>query len=277
MHPIIPYFEPIKFVIPIPGTDGVPIHGFGILVATGFLAGSWLAQRKARRDGFDPEVINRLLGWLVVGVFVGGHLGHALLYDPKEYFEHPLEFLKVWEGLSSFGGFVACAIIVWAFLKRNRLPFWPYADSIAYGLTLGWALGRCGCTVAKDHPGTITQFWLGFPGMCPGGDPLVACHNLGFYEALFAFGLLGLFLWLNRKPRFPGFYVGWLCTLYAPARFGMDFLRHPDIDNRYAGLTPAQWGCLVMLPLGLWFLFSRSALAPLRGEPEAPPAPESSG
>ena len=38
-------------------------------------------------------------------------------------------------------------------------------------------------------------------------------------------------------------------------------------------LTPAQWGCLVMLPLGLWFVFSRSGMKPLKGEP----APESSG
>ena len=35
--------------------------------------------------------------------------------------------------------------------------------------------------------------------------------------------------------------------MYAPARFGLDFLRATDVarpDQRYAGLTPAQWACL---------------------------------
>ena len=40
----------------------------------------------------------------------------------------------------------------------------------------------------------------------------------------------------------------------APVRFGLDFLRATDYgshpDQRYAGLTPAQWACLATLLLG---------------------------
>jgi phosphatidylglycerol:prolipoprotein diacylglycerol transferase len=262
MQPIIPCFERIVFTLP-EFLGSLQLHGFGILVASGFLAGAHLAQRKCRRDGLDPEVINKLLFWVVAGVFIGGHLGHALMYDPAHYWENPQELLHVWQGLSSFGGFAASALFVGIFLKRSKVPFWPFADVIAYGLSLGWFLGRMGCTAAHDHPGRVSEFFLAIPGMCPtttargGVDCFVACHDLGFYEALFTLAMLLVFLWLDRKPRFTGFYLGWMITAYAPVRFGMDFLRHPSTDVRYYGLTPAQYGCIIMLALGFYVLAIR--------------------
>ncbi len=262
MQPIIPCFERIVFTLP-EFLGSLQLHGFGILVASGFLAGAHLAQRKCRRDGLDPEVINKLLFWVVAGVFIGGHLGHALMYDPAHYWENPQELLHVWQGLSSFGGFAASALFVGIFLKRSKVPFWPFADVIAYGLSLGWFLGRMGCTAAHDHPGRVSEFFLAIPGMCPtttargGVDCFVACHDLGFYEALFTLAMLLVFLWLDRKPRFTGFYLGWMITAYAPVRFGMDFLRHPSTDVRYFGLTPAQYGCIIMLALGFYVLAIR--------------------
>ncbi len=262
MHPIIPCFERIVFTLP-EALGSLQLHGFGILVASGFLAAANLGQRKCRRDGLDPEVVNKFLFWIVAGVFIGGHLGHALMYDPKHYWENPMELFHVWQGLSSFGGFFASAVFVAIFLKRNKVPYWAFADIIAYGLSLGWFLGRMGCTAAHDHPGRVSEFFLAVPGMCPvstsrgGVDCFVACHDLGFYEALFTLTMLLAFIWLDRKPRHTGFFMGWMITAYAPVRFGMDFLRHPSTDVRYFGLTPAQFGCFVLLGFGLWILISR--------------------
>ena len=88
--PIIPYFEIPVVHIPLPGDmtifgfDHIPVHGFGILVAIGFLMGGWIAMRRAERIGLDRERINQLIGWLVVGTFVGGHVGFGLMYKPQE-------------------------------------------------------------------------------------------------------------------------------------------------------------------------------------------------
>ena len=115
MHPLIPWFEAPVFVIP---GIGFPLHGFGFLVALGFVFGGKAAMGRAKRLGLDPEVINRLIGWLVLGTFVGGHVGYGLMYQPKEYFADPILFLKMWQGLSSFGGFVTCVpIAIWFFRK----------------------------------------------------------------------------------------------------------------------------------------------------------------
>jgi phosphatidylglycerol:prolipoprotein diacylglycerol transferase len=199
VKPLIPNFPVLKFPI----VDDFAIHGFGILVALGFMWGSRMSMRKVARDGLDPELVNRIVGWMVAGVFVGGHLGHLLFYYPEQLISDPMSILRVWDGLSSFGGFVACALLAVVFFKRedarirsiNRQrkkadkPLLPginlfgYFDGLFFGFTLGWFLGRMGCFVAHDHAGVQTDFWLGVYGMCtdaPAGaaatcDGLVSC------------------------------------------------------------------------------------------------------
>lgn len=270
MHPLIPYFEP--FSLPI---GPITIHGFGILVAMGFLLGSRESEKMATRFGGDPELINRLVGWLILGTFVGGHLGDVLWYRPTELAKDPALFgtmfnafasgrlptsaeiplvLRVWDGLSSFGGFTMCVpLAVWFFFKERK-PFWPHGDSLAIGLTLGWFFGRMGCFSAHDHPGTQSDFWLAVPGMCEGRNPAVSCHDLGLYEALWSGAMWLLFRQLSKTARFPGFYCAVLALAYGPFRLFLDFFRTATIDVRYLGLTPAQYGSITLTLIGLWIV-----------------------
>lgn len=267
MHPLLGPWDP--FSIPI---GPISIHGFGILVALGFVFGSSLSQRMATRFGGDADAINRLVGWLVVGTFLGGHFGDILWYRPLELAKDPELFaemfrklasgtlpaardlpltLRVWDGLSSFGGFVVCVPITVYFFWREKKAFFPHGDALAIGLTLGWFFGRMGCFSAHDHPGSETQFWLGVYGMCTGNDPEVACHDLGLYEAIWSGGMWLLFRALARVPRFPGFYCAVLALSYAPFRFFLDFYRSAPIDVRYNGLTPAQYWTVVLFVVGV--------------------------
>jgi phosphatidylglycerol:prolipoprotein diacylglycerol transferase len=255
MHPLIPYFEP--FSLPI---GPVSIHGFGILVAIGFLVGGNTAMKYAAKFTGDPRAadrINRLVGWLVIGTFVGGHLGHVLFYEPHLLLEDPMKLFKVWEGLSSYGGFAVCVPLCLLFFYREKLDPWPYLDGLSVGMAIGWFFGRMGCFSAHDHPGAQTEFWLGVYGMCPGNNPTVACHDLGLYEALWSGSLYLLFLVLARKPRFHGLYIGLIALLYGPFRFFLDFTRSSPVDVRYGGLTPAQYGSILVGLLGVWIIVKR--------------------
>ncbi len=256
MRPLIPWTEPLIWhLFEVPGWRSVELHGFGVLVGIAFLVGTLVAKGKTRRDGLDPELIHRSVTWIVVGVFVGGHLGHVLMYDLDRYLAAPWELLYVWEGLSSFGGFASsAALMVWFFRKQGP-AIWGYLDALAYGVTFAWFWGRLGCFVSHDHPGQLTEFWLGVQGMCDQGATLRACHDLGLYEALFMVPLGLWFWWLERKPRPTGFYLGLLPLVYGPVRFGLDFLRLGDV--RRLGLTPAQWGCLVCVIGGAAILWHR--------------------
>jgi phosphatidylglycerol:prolipoprotein diacylglycerol transferase len=107
---------------------------------------------------------------------------------------------------------------------------------------------------------------------------VVGVHDMGFYEALMALGMFFLFMFLRRKPRFGGFYVLALGTIYAPVRFGLDFLRPETGNVRYMGLTLAQWGCIALLGLCAWGYtkLSKNPLQPTVAEdpPPTPPKPK---
>ena len=274
MKPLIPWFEPP--VLPIPVTDPpLELHGFGLLVAIGFMVGGTVAQRRARNMGDDAEAINRLIGWLVLGTFVGGHVGYGLMYKPDEYLANPVEFLKFWQGLSSFGGFVVCVPLAIWFFWKEKLNVWRYMDHLAHGMAIGWFFGRMGCFVAHDHPGTPTDFWLGVYGICHGvKDTSVACHDMGLYEALWSLVMfVGLVAVDRARKTKDGVQVLVFGLMYGPVRFGMDFLRPEATDARYGAFTPAQWGSIVLILACAAMIVQRLRAA----DPEptdAPAAPE---
>ncbi len=269
MQPLIPWFEPPVLHIPL-GDFVLPVHGFGLLVAIGFIIGGRAAMSRAKKLGLDPDVINRLVGWLVVGTFIGGHVGYGLMYKPDEYLANPVEFLKVWQGLSSFGGFVVCVPLAVWFFYRERVEVWPYLDCLAYGMAVGWFFGRMGCFVAHDHPGTPTDFWLGVQGICQQeeihGNRMVACHDMGLYEAMWSLSMFGVFQIMDRFPWKPGTMVLTLGLAYGPVRFAMDYLRPEETDARYMGFTPGQyWAALfTMMCVGLLVHRMRSDDTPIR-------------
>jgi phosphatidylglycerol:prolipoprotein diacylglycerol transferase len=255
LSPLIPYFEAPVFNIPL-GDWTIPIHGFGVLVAMGFLVGGQVSMNRAKRLGLNPEVINRLIGWLIVGTFVGGHVGYGLMYEPQKYLAQPQEFLKVWQGLSSYGGFAVCVPLSIWFFRKEKVPVWPYLDCLAFGMAIGWFLGRMGCFVAHDHPGTSTDFFLGVYGICPGQGSGIACHDMGLYEAIWSLGMYLAFVAMDKVPRVPGFFVVLLGLSYGPVRFFMDFLRPDETDVRYLGFTPGQYFSVLLTLLTVYY-FSR--------------------
>ena len=146
-------------------------------------------------------------------------------------------------------------VIFYKFVRRR--PFWRHADVIMFGFPFGWFFGRCGCAVVHDHIGRSSDFFLAvdFPSLGPR-------FELGLYEAAWTLVIAAVFWWSGRKIRAPGFFVVTWCLLYAPVRFGLDFLRATDLDGsdpRYHGLTAGQWGCIVMLIAGIavWLLVVR--------------------
>jgi phosphatidylglycerol:prolipoprotein diacylglycerol transferase len=76
----------------------------------------------------------------------------------------------------------------------------------------------------------------------------VVRYNLGLKEALYSIAVALLFVFLGRRRRFDGFYLGLFIVLYAPFRFAVDFLR--IVDVRYGVLTPGQYGCIALLLVG---------------------------
>ena len=271
MTPLIPFFEPVKFKIPVLDFH---VHGFGIMVALGLFLGTNMAMDKAKRDGLDPDIINRVVTWMIAGIFIGGHLGYALFYEPQRIQEEGLIYLlKFWDGLSSFGGFFFTAFLCHVFFRKEnkrvqrenrarreagqtRFAFpvktLHYSDCIIYGFPMAFGLGRVGCFMAHDHPGLVSSFPLAVYGICQEtwGDTSIACHDLGLYEAIWALTLIPVIRMMDKaKGRFQGYYMAFVLMYYAPVRFSLDYLR--TVDARYFGLTPGQYASIALFLMGL--------------------------
>ena len=259
---MIPYFE--QPTLPL---GPVTLHAFGALVGGALLAGSALTVRRCRKSGLDPELGGDLAIYALVAGFVAAHLYATLAYFPQDVLRNPILLFKIWENISSFGGFVGGLFGIWLFFKMRapglaREEKWKYLDAVVFVLPFAWAIGRLACTVAHDHPGTVTTFPLGVSLATPEAREYIASyyasagrlaelprpaqlermafHDLGWYEFLYTlFVIVPAFLVLDRKPRRAGFYAIAFLFLYVPARFALDFLRLADA--RYLGLTPAQY------------------------------------
>jgi len=267
---MIPYFNGHLFDLPhwLPFAGGQPIYMFGLLVAIGVIVGDSIVVKEGARRGLDPQDVKFLNVRIVFGGFVMAHLVSVIFYFPHRIRENPLVLLYIWSGLSSFGGFLGAALAFLYFTRKEKIPALPYADAVGLGLVVGWIFGRTGCFTAHDHPGRHTDFFLAV--RYPDGPR----HDLGFYELLFTIVMAVVLFLYARRPRVPGRVIGLFATMYGPVRFGLDFLRARDVplpDERYAGLTPAQWACIACLATGVWLLTRKGEVLP--PSPVAP-APE---
>lgn len=251
---------------------GVRIQLFGPIVVAGVLIGAEVMQRYGKRRGLSGPQLRSLLRYVIVSGLVGAHVFELLAYQPHRLAaEGPLVIFKVWDGISSFGGFLGGAIGQLVYLHRHRLAAGVVFDTTGVGLLVAFSIGRIGCTLVHDHVGRATDFVLGvdYPrevlavhgleSALPGQATVIRAHHLGMYELawLMAVCVMILFVAFRRQNRFLSGQLAVITTLlYVPFRFGLEFLRRSTTDPRYAGLTFAQWGSIVAFTAaaaaGLW-------------------------
>jgi phosphatidylglycerol:prolipoprotein diacylglycerol transferase len=281
----IPYIHVPDFQIgPIPGLGrSLPLHPFGLLVATGVIVGTWLATWRARRRGLDEQHLNSFITWMLVAGFMGGHMLDEIFYHPAELMKRPQSLFFLWEGLSSFGGFTGALIgvVLWKYFyaepfletplgalykfKRRKTPasIIAFCDLILSVFPVAWIFGRGGCTVVHDHKGALVDSVLSveFPKYTPGphsGIELIhgpeLRFDLGLLEWMFTVFLALAFAltWTKRLP--VGTYIVATALSYSPVRFMLDYFRlheGAESDPRYGGLTPGQWASVGLFVFGL--------------------------
>ena len=262
-------------------------------MACALYTGLSLAHWRFKRCQLDVALGERMVWWMLAGGLLGAHFFSVLLYFPEKVASDPWLLLRVWEDISSFGGMLGglagAAVYLWFRLPEREAPRrWAYLDTIGFVFPFALAIGRVGCSLAHDHPGTITHFPLAFSlqseaarnyisdvyygaGRALPGNAVLSTmgfNDLGWYEFLYlSLIMLPVLLVLDKRKHAPGFNLLTSSMLYLPVRFAFDFLRVSDA--RYAGLTPGQWTAIVAataLPF-LWQSMRSRASAPATNEP----------
>lgn len=268
---ILPFYQIPSFHIAGPFS----LQPFGLLVVTGIYLGLRWIVRRAKQMGLSQVHAENGMQWGVIPGLMGAHVGEIVFYQwDRLMVEGPLLLLKFWDGISSYGGFIA-GVLGYLYYHRKHTPkqMLEYADIMLQGLVVGWIFGRLGCTVVFDHPGPITDFFLAQPYPFGTGETR---HNLGFYEFLytvivmFPATLLIHHLWkLRRVPA--GLQAAMICLTYAPFRFALDFMRSTDLsgsDVRYFGLTFAHYSSIATLIIGVLLVlgsYKKKSYAPKKG------------
>jgi phosphatidylglycerol---prolipoprotein diacylglyceryl transferase len=224
----------------------------GLTIAIGIVVGGVAAAFEARRRGLEPERLYVIGLILVIGALVGGRAFYLL--------EHGrLDDLGGWFGTTGFtfyGGFIAAALGIVYYVRRERLsPF--YLDAVAAGLPLGIAVGRIGDVINGEHYGPATDFILGVRNTHPDAltpSPDVAYHSGGLYEVLIAAIVFAIAWPLRKRLKRPLALMWLVIALFAVGRFFEFFLRSDSADLAI-GLEIAQWtslGLLAIAGVGSW-------------------------
>jgi len=205
----------------------------------------------------------------VPGEPFGGIVGARIFY----VLEHDLGALIVPERLFSSrgftfdGGVILAAVLIAAYVKRNRLTA-VYLDAGAAGLPLGVAIGRIGDVINGEHYGERSTFLLAVRNANPDAltpDPRFAYQNGGLYEVLLATLILAVIWPLRHRPG----DLAWLVLgLFAAGRFFEFFLRG-DSPQLALGLSNAQWTSLALLLV----VVAGRTLTTRRAGPRSAPGP----
>jgi phosphatidylglycerol:prolipoprotein diacylglycerol transferase len=231
---VFPYIEHPTLVI-----GSYPLQAARLLYLTAIVVEYWIVLRRAPRHGFTSDEASSLVVSAIVIGMISAHVFDVLFYYPERLRDDPLELLRVWSSLSSWGGMVGglsgLALLCW----RRGLGaegVLRFLDLGVYALPFTLGVGRLGCALQHDHPGIASPHFLAVR------FPTGPAFDLGLLEFLYLIPVSLLFFALGRAPRPPGFFLGLFFAVYGPARFAMDMLRSDDA--RYFGWTPAQYLCV---------------------------------
>ncbi len=252
---LIPYIRPPeKLIADLPVIGPLKLQFFGPLVALGVILAYHRCLQYAKHKDIDELITRDLMFWVLVTGFVISHWVSVLFYFPQDVAANPLVLVMIWNGLSSVGGFFGALVGFFWYLRRQKQPYLVYGDMLVFGFTIGFTLGRLGCSLVHDHPGSVVDAsHMLAVGPWPDGQYRL---DLGLLEFMYLVPMtIFMHLVFNWKKARPGLLAGLVCMLYAPYRIFLDTMR--ERDETYLGLTPAHYASVVLFGIGVYLVFFR--------------------
>ena len=209
------------------------LRWYGLCIALGIVAATWLTSRELSRKGYDPALALDSLFFVVPLGFIGARVYHVIT-DYDLYAEDPFPgIFAVWNGgLGIYGavagGFLGLVLFGW---YRGVSPL-VLADAAAPGLILGQAIGRWGNYFNQELFGRPSDLpWA--IRISPENRPVefadaTSFHPTFLYESIWNLLICFVLLWIARRfaSRLrDGDIVLIYVSLYSVGRFFVESLR----------------------------------------------------
>ena len=246
---------PHPFLIQFNETLGIRYYGLSYLM--GFVAAYLLMgwYYRAGRSPVKTEQVMDLMMFMVIGVMVGGRLGHFLLYHPEDLFHPPWAFFQVWKGgMASHGGFIGVIVAAGWFTRSRHLPFLVVTDVVVSTVPAGLGFGRLANFLNGELWGKPSDMPWAMIFTQTGGGTLPR-HPSQLYEAalegLLLFAFMQWRFWKsNVTRRAPGRLSGEFLIAYAVVRIICEVFREPDA-TLILGLSRGMFYSLFLIAGGL--------------------------
>jgi phosphatidylglycerol:prolipoprotein diacylglycerol transferase len=250
-------FDPVAFQI-----FSLEIRWYSLAYILGIVLGWFYIKRKLKNDQKLLLLFDDLIGYLIIGIILGGRLGYVLFYNPEYYIKNLFEIVMVWNGGMSFhGGLIGVIFVAVMFGKKHQINPYIFLDLIALVAPIGLFLGRVANFINSELYGRESDVMWAVKFITIDN---LSRHPSQIYEAIFE-GII-LFLLLNffsKKDKFknPGIISSLFLIFYSFLRFNMEFFREPDSHIGYLSyhLTLGQFIGMVFFFLGVFlYLLKRN-------------------
>ncbi len=236
-----------------------PLHfyWYGLFFVGSFIVGSMILKWIYIRENKDPEVLESLFMYIMIGAAVGARLVHCFFYNPSYYLEHPFKIFAIWEGgLASHGGVIGVLLATWLFTQRHNESFLWLLSRLSIPAALSGASIRFGNFMNSEIVGQPTDVpWaIIFERL-----DNIPRHPSQLYESLAYLTIFFVLLLIYKKIK-PTFATKilpplWFVTIFT-VRFFLEFVKTKQASyNVDQLLTTGQMLSIPFIGLGLLWLF----------------------
>jgi phosphatidylglycerol:prolipoprotein diacylglycerol transferase len=254
-------FSPVAFSV-----FGFAIHWYSLAYIFGVAAALRLSIFLSQQLKYNipKSLLDDFIGAAILGIVLGGRLGHVLFYDFDYYLKFPLETFKIWRGgMSFYGGFIGVVLAAYLFCRKHHIFFLNFIDLWSVGVPIGLFLGRIANFINAELLGKKSF------GPCSvifsDGVPRYPSQLYeAFLEGILLFCTM-LIAFQKKCHRYGGRLSGIFCSGYGIARFSAEFFRESDSAFseellQATGLNLNQFMSIALMVLGVFLILNSKKL-----------------
>lgn len=233
------------------------VHGYGVMIAVGILAASWLATKLCKEYKLDYENIDSFIIFVIVIGYAFSKLTYCLtVFD--QFLSDPLSVLGS-GGWVVYGGILGGLLAALIWCKWKKWKFMDYFQVLMPCVSLAQGFGRIGCFFAGCCGGAVTDAWYGiqFPATSLAWNTTQKIIPTQLLSSAGDFLIFAFLMYNLKKGKHPEDTGAWYLILYSVGRFLVEFLRGDLIRGGIGPFSTSQFISLFVVILGAYMIWNR--------------------